>query len=207
MELGREHGEIVYGRKGVWRPLVRFKGIPAHSGNDYEKGASAILKLARKTVDMFGITDLAAGTTCNVGVIQGGSVPNIMAENASARLDIRFKTVAELEKARARLTEICSHNYDERTSTDIIESGPSDCMPPFEKTDGGLPAAHRQAVKILLQSKKKLQKPDFPHPKARLLLLHASDKVSLFSPLPFRKQQSGQSQRDACQRRRRQPLA
>lgn len=138
MEPGREHGEIVYGRKGVWRPLIKVKGIPAHSGNDYEKGASAILELAKKTIDMFGITDLAAGTTCNVGVVQGGSVPNIMAENASARLDIRFKTVAELEKARARLTEICAHNYDERTRTEIIESGPSDCMPPFEKTDGGM---------------------------------------------------------------------
>ncbi len=138
MEPGRENGEIVCARKGVWRPLIKVKGIAAHSGNDYEKGASAILELARKTADIFALTDLEAGTTYNVGVVCGGTLPNIMAENASAKLDIRFTTVSEAEKAREKLRALCSHNYDERTRTELAEESPGDYMPPFEATEAGL---------------------------------------------------------------------
>lgn len=138
MEPGRENGEIVYGRKGVWRPLIKVKGIASHSGNDYEKGASAVLELARKTVDIFALTDLQAGTTYNVGVVEGGTLPNIMAEKASAKLDIRFTAVSEAEKAKEKLSALCARNYDPRTETALIEEADSDYMPPFEATEEGL---------------------------------------------------------------------
>lgn len=142
MEPGRENGAVVYGRKGLWRPIVEIAGIAAHSGNNHAKGASAILELAHKTIDMFNITDYESGTTCNVGVVQGGTLANIMADHALGKVDVRFKTLAEAEKAKEKIRAICAHNYDERTSTKIIDRGAADYMPPFEVTDGGLKLFH-----------------------------------------------------------------
>ena len=54
-------------------------------------GASAVLELAKKAIDMFELTDLEKETTVNVGVVHGGRLANVMAEDASAKLDIRLK--------------------------------------------------------------------------------------------------------------------
>ena len=142
MEPGRENGQVVYGRKGLWRPIVEVTGIAAHSGNNHAKGASAILELAHKTIDMFGITDYASGTTCNVGVFNGGTLPNIMADKAVGKLDVRFKTLDQAAKAKEKIYAICKHDYDTRTSTKIIDRGAADYMPPFEVTDGGMRLFH-----------------------------------------------------------------
>ncbi|MCH4158034.1 MAG: M20 family metallopeptidase [Acidaminococcaceae bacterium] len=142
MEPGREQGQVVYGRKGLWRPVVEVTGIAAHSGNNHAKGASAVLELAHKTIDLFNITDYPSGTTCNVGVFQGGTLPNIMADHAIGKLDVRFKTLAQAEQAQAKVRAICAHNYDARTSTKIIDRGAADYMPPFEVTDGGMKLFH-----------------------------------------------------------------
>ncbi|MDO4179316.1 MAG: M20 family metallopeptidase [Phascolarctobacterium sp.] len=141
MEPGRDHGEVTYGRKGVWRPLIKVKGIPTHAGNAYEAGASAILELAKKTVDLFAITDLEAGTTCNVGTFHGGTLPNIMAEDAECILDVRFTNIEEYKKAKAKIEEICSFTYDQRCKI-FLEKRPGEFMPSFDVTEGGMRLFH-----------------------------------------------------------------
>lgn len=136
MEPARD-GAIVSGRKGAWRPLIKVKGIAAHSGNDYTAGASAILELSKKAVDLFAVTNLDAGTTSNVGTFHGGTVSNIMAEHAEAKMDIRFTKISELEIARKKVEAIVAMRYDERCVT-TMEEIPSDTMPCFEETDNGL---------------------------------------------------------------------
>lgn len=98
MEPGRADGSVVIGRKGVIRPVLTVKGIAAHAGNEPEKGASAVLELCHKTIALHALTDLEVGTTYNVGVFNGGSLANIVADRAEARVDIRFKTAEEAEK-------------------------------------------------------------------------------------------------------------
>lgn len=135
MEPGRENGAVVYGRKGMWTPVIEVNGIAAHSGNNPEKGASAILELARKTIDLCKLNNCEAGTTCNVGVFQGGSMANIVADKAIAKLDIRFKTLAEADRIKKEVQSICACNYDERTSTKLIDRGVIDYTPPYEITE------------------------------------------------------------------------
>lgn len=136
MEPARE-GYFVSGRKGCWRPLIKVKGIAAHSGNDYTTGASAILELARKVPELFAITNLEEGTTSNGGTFHGGTLPNIMAENAEVKMDIRFVKQAEVERARREVEAIVAKRYDERCVT-TMEEIPSDMMPCFEETPQGL---------------------------------------------------------------------
>ena len=50
MEPGRDTGNVIYGRKGAWRPEIRIKGIPTHSGNAFAEGASAIWEMAHKSL-------------------------------------------------------------------------------------------------------------------------------------------------------------
>jgi glutamate carboxypeptidase len=73
---------------GVWR--IDVKGKAAHSGVDFEKGASAILELARVIQTVSGWTDLARGLTVNPGVIGGGSKSNVIAAEAWVEIDVRI---------------------------------------------------------------------------------------------------------------------
>ncbi len=138
MEPGRDNGDVVYGRKGIWRPTIVVDGIPTHAGNAYKEGASAILELAKKTVDLFNVTDYNTGITCNVGTFHGGTVNNIIAAHAEAMLDVRFETVAEAELAKEKVLAVCAKPYDERTKITVVDNGVVDYMGPFETTEAGM---------------------------------------------------------------------
>ncbi len=135
-ELGRANGSVVIGRKGRWAPELHIKGIAAHAGNEPEKGASAITELCKKISDLADVNDYASGTSCNVGVISGGSLANVVAEYAEAKLDIRYTTMAEAAKAVEKVKAIVAKNYDERTTTELVEAGPHVYTPPMETTEG-----------------------------------------------------------------------
>ena len=134
MEPGRADGSVVIGRKGVIRPVLTVKGIAAHAGNEPEKGASAVLELCHKTIALHALTDLEVGTTYNVGVFNGGSLANIVADHAEARVDIRFKTAEEAEKAIKSVEAIAAQTYVANTTTTVTENRIE--FMPLETTDG-----------------------------------------------------------------------
>lgn len=109
LEFGRVDGSVVTGRKGTTRPTLVVEGIAAHSGNEPEKGASAILELARKTVAIHALNNFELGTTYNVGVFNGGTMANIIADKAIGEVDVRFKTIAEAEKSIADVQRLYEH--------------------------------------------------------------------------------------------------
>jgi glutamate carboxypeptidase len=82
-------------RKGVGEFEILVHGVAAHAGLDPGKGASAVHELARVILSLEALQDPAAGTTVNVGTIAGGSRPNVVAERASARVDVRISTMAD----------------------------------------------------------------------------------------------------------------
>ncbi|WP_438803354.1 peptidase dimerization domain-containing protein [Pantoea ananatis] len=59
-------------RKGMARYRLNFSGVAAHSGNDPDKGRSAINALAHSVIAVANLADPAQGTTVNTGVISGG---------------------------------------------------------------------------------------------------------------------------------------
>lgn len=119
MESGRPDGGVVIGRKGVIIPEFTVKGKSAHAGNEPEKGASAVLELAYKTIDLHNLTDLGSGTTVNVGIVNGGVAQNVVPAEAYAKADIRFTKVAEAEKALAAIREIAAKTYVTGTETTL----------------------------------------------------------------------------------------
>jgi glutamate carboxypeptidase len=89
-------GAVKTARKGVGEFEVIAEGISSHAGADPGAGASAVHELARHVVTLAGMTDPGRGLTVNVGVIEGGTRSNVVAERARAFVDVR---VARLEDA------------------------------------------------------------------------------------------------------------
>ncbi|HEX5849138.1 MAG TPA: M20 family metallopeptidase [Rubrobacter sp.] len=85
-------GKLKTARKGVGRFTVVVEGRPAHAGLDPEGGASAILELSYLIQALFSLNDPARGVTVNVGTIDGGLSPNVVAPKSSAVVDVRVPT-------------------------------------------------------------------------------------------------------------------
>jgi len=108
----REGGKVVTARKGTARFDLRVTGRSAHSGSRHQDGRSAIKELARQILDLEAMTDYATGVTVNVGVVSGGTRANVVAEHASAAIDMRVPNPEIGEKAIARVLAIKPYDED-----------------------------------------------------------------------------------------------
>lgn len=103
LEAGEEaEGKLKIARKGVGRFTVTVRGRSSHAGADPEEGISAILELSHQVQRLFALNDPAHGVTVNVGTIDGGLRPNVVAPAAIAVVDVRAPTAGvahDLEQA------------------------------------------------------------------------------------------------------------
>ena len=88
-----EEGDIKTERKGIGRFTITVHGKAAHAGLDPEGGASAILELSHVIQALFALNDPDRGITVNVGTIDGGIHPNVIAPHSTAVVDVRVPTV------------------------------------------------------------------------------------------------------------------
>jgi len=86
-------GDIKTERKGIGRFTVTVFGKAAHAGLDPEGGASAILELSHVIQALFALNDPDKGITVNVGTVDGGIQPNVIAPHSTAVVDVRVPTV------------------------------------------------------------------------------------------------------------------
>jgi glutamate carboxypeptidase len=131
-EPARDGGKIVTGRKGVGRFEVFVKGTPAHAGTRPEDGRSAIRELANVIHALEAMNDLSRGVTVNVGVVRGGTRPNVIAEHAYAEVDLRVPSIADAEELVLRILTLKS-----RTAGVIVEVTGELNRPPYEKGSAG----------------------------------------------------------------------
>jgi glutamate carboxypeptidase len=100
-EPARDGGKIVTSRKGVGRFEVKATGVPAHSGARHQDGRSAIKEMARQVLAIEAMTDYSRGVTTTVGMISGGTAPNVIPQHCHITVDLRVADVAagaEFEK-------------------------------------------------------------------------------------------------------------
>lgn len=97
-----EDGKLKTERKGIGRFTITVFGKAAHAGLDPESGASAILELSHVIQTLFGFNDPDKGITVNVGTVDGGIQPNVIAPHGTAVVDVRVPTLESgnaIEKA------------------------------------------------------------------------------------------------------------
>jgi len=102
-------GALKTARKGVGSFTLRITGVAAHSGLDFEKGHSAIVELAHQIQAIARLTDLRRGITMNVGIVRGGTRSNVVADSATAEMDLRVfhkNDGAEMERRVRQLRPV-----------------------------------------------------------------------------------------------------
>jgi glutamate carboxypeptidase len=91
-------GLLKTARKAIGRFTVTVQGAAAHAGLDPGAGASAILELAHVIQTLFAMNDLERGITVNVGTIDGGLRPNVVAPRSQAVVDVRVATQDDAQR-------------------------------------------------------------------------------------------------------------
>ena len=122
-------GRLKTARKGVARYTVVVHGRAAHAGLDPGAGASAILELSHVIQALFALNDPARGITVNVGTIDGGLRPNVVAAESRAVVDVRARSAADAERVDASIRQLQPVT---RGTSLSIEGGPG--RPPLEPT-------------------------------------------------------------------------
>ena len=122
-------GRVKTGRKGTGMFTIKTWGVPAHAGLEPEKGASAILELARQVERLDTLNNIPSGTTVNVCTIRGGTTTNVIPEHAECTVDVRFTSAAEATRVEKEIRELTP--IDDRVKL-LVTGGIN--RPPLERT-------------------------------------------------------------------------
>ncbi len=101
-----ETGALKTARKGVGQFTIRVRGKAAHAGLEPSKGVSAILELSHVVQKLFALNDPENGVTVNVGTIDGGMRPNVVAPESTAEVDVRVLTTEQAGDLEAAIRSI-----------------------------------------------------------------------------------------------------
>ena len=124
-------GKLKTARKGVGRFVVKVIGKASHAGLAPDEGLSAILELSHVVQSLFALNDADRGISVNVGTIDGGLRPNVIAPEASAEADVRVATHADAQEIEQAIYGLQSAV----PGTQLEVSGGVN-RPPMEKTPG-----------------------------------------------------------------------
>jgi glutamate carboxypeptidase len=148
LECARANGDIVSARKGIVDLRLAVHGRAAHAGVEPEKGRSAILEAARIVRAVHELNGRWPGVTVNVGVMSGGTRPNVVAESCSLEIDVRATEREALETAEAEIRRIAEATEVPDTT---VEFGEMARWWPMQKLErSGRLVDHAQAVATAL---------------------------------------------------------
>ncbi|MBK9063567.1 MAG: M20 family metallopeptidase [Acidobacteria bacterium] len=140
LEPSGDGGAAKVARKGTGLVRVRFGGIASHAGLEPEKGASALLEMARFALYADALADKPAGTSVVPTVAGSGKVTNVVPERAELTVDFRVWTKSEADRLMAGLRAY--RPADPRVAVEI--DGGSN-RPPMESTEASLDLYRRAA--------------------------------------------------------------
>ena len=134
LEGARENGDVVSARKGVSDYRIEIVGRAAHAGVEPERGRSAIVEAAHKTVALHALNSRWPGVTVNVGVVEGGSRPNVVAERCVLEVDVRSPEESTFQEAERAVGAIAIEHTVADVTVHVTGGG---WHRPMEKGEGG----------------------------------------------------------------------
>jgi glutamate carboxypeptidase len=99
-------GKLKTARKASGAFTITVKGRAAHAGVNPEEGVSAILEMSHQIQRLFALNDAARGITVNVGTIDGGLRPNVIAAEVRASVDVRVRTRQDAAEIAAAIRNL-----------------------------------------------------------------------------------------------------
>ena len=127
-EAAGKNQELVTGRKGVGTFFIDIQGLAAHAGNNYSDGNDANLEASYKIQQLVKLTNLAKGTTVNVGKIEGGIGANTISPHSHLTFELRYKTNEEKERVLSSIDNIVATSYVEGTISKLTGGIQRDVM-------------------------------------------------------------------------------
>jgi len=110
-EPGLPDGSLVTSASGGQWIKLTVKGRAAHAGMEHVQGINACAELAHKITLLHQLTNYSKKLTLNVGVISGGTQPNVVCEEASTTLDIRYVDPKDLQELRGAIERIAKTSF------------------------------------------------------------------------------------------------
>jgi len=146
LEPALPSGGVKTARKGLGRFRLDVNGRAAHSGTGPQEGASAIEELARQVIRLHELNDLEHGISVNVGVIEGGTVANVVAAEAHAQIDVRVTDAPAVSRIEQALSAL-----EASVPGTSLELSGGWTRPPLERSEGAarLYAAARRHGRVL----------------------------------------------------------
>ena len=130
-EPARDGGKVVTSRKGAGDFEVVARGRAAHAGARHQDGRNAIGEMARQVLLLEAMTDYEREITVSVGVIEGGTFPNVVPAECRVQVDLRVPDAAGAEEMCARIRGLTPFGPD----TEIEVQGGMN-RPGYRKDEG-----------------------------------------------------------------------
>lgn len=124
-------GKLKTARKGVGDYTLRVRGRAAHAGLDFDKGANAVVELARQIDKVARFTNLSRGLTVSPDVVSGGTRSNVVPHEARAEIDIRVMRLRDATALERKFRSL--KPFDKRCTLEI--QGDLN-RPPMERSAG-----------------------------------------------------------------------
>ncbi len=115
METGLPDNKLCTSRKSAVSGNITITGVSAHSGANFTDGKSAIEEMAHKIIEVQSLTQLDKGIIVSIGVVQGGTAMNTVADNCQIDFSMRFVRKSDAEETIKKIEDICSKSVIEGT--------------------------------------------------------------------------------------------
>ena len=136
-------GMCTVARKGLAAYKITAKGIAAHSGTNYLKGASAIEALSRTISRIYDLRDDERSISINIGSIEAPGKKNIVSDTAVASGEARCYDAALLRETLDQIEDLCAACPVKGTTVTMERLGMRPAMPQSE----GMKKLHEMAKK------------------------------------------------------------
>lgn len=99
-------GTLAGARKGSGNFTLVVHGLAAHAGREFAKGRNAIVLASEIAQALASLSNLEKGITVNIARINGGTVFNVVPDQAVCQFNIRCETAADQVDLSEKLKEI-----------------------------------------------------------------------------------------------------
>lgn len=117
-------------RKGACGLSADFYGKAGHCGSVFANGAkSAVSEMARWIVALDALQSREKGTMVNVGVANGGTKRNIVADRATIKTSIRYSDPTEVERVNAVIEKLLAESEEHGIRVEVSRSSKLPLVP------------------------------------------------------------------------------
>jgi len=145
-EPGLPDGAVVTSHAGVHWVTLTVEGKAAHAGLEPQNGISACVELSDKVGRLSKLSEPDKNILVNVGVIKGGTKPNVVCETAEAGIDIRFVEQDDLEQTLKRIQTIADEMV---VYNELLAAGPTASLETVVNLPSMPPARSQRLYELL----------------------------------------------------------